>query len=273
MQTSLMGSKDPIYTTPFQTVRRIVAEEGVIRGLYLPGLTASMMREMSYSSIRFGLYTPFRSFFIGSDGGDAGLAAKILSGGCAGSIGSVIATPTDVVKIRLQKETGLIADGVYTTGLHRGLKPTYSSTLGAFSTIFNEGGLRGLYLGWQPTMIRAACLAGSQLAVYDHFKYTMKKMGWAEEGFPLHVASSLVAAVNTTMVTQPFDTTKTILITGTGGRSYSGPLECMTHIVKTRGVLFLYRGALPSFSRFGPHFIMAMPLWEKCRAILGLAPV
>ena len=42
-----------MYTSLSQAFRRIYAEEG-LRGVLLPGMTASMIREATYSSIRVG---------------------------------------------------------------------------------------------------------------------------------------------------------------------------------------------------------------------------
>jgi len=307
------GAATPMYTSLGQTARRIVTEEGVFAawgGLYLPGMAASMLRELSYSSLRFSLYTPAKALFMGADQADPGLGAKILSGGAAGCTGSVIATPTDVVKIRFQKEAGKVVSGRYVTGLHAGEAPSYPGTLAAFRAIHASGGLRALYVGWQPTMVRAGFLAAAQLSTYDHSKYWLKREGLMGEGVGLHVVASIFAAVNTTLVTQvpysfysllffytkvfyvypcptpselssascavaclyqrqPLDTVKTILMTG----NFKGPVECLTSVVRANGALFLYRGATASFARFGPHFVVAMPLWEKCRSLLGLEPV
>ena len=169
-QSTLPMNAERLYKSPSQTVRKIVAEEGLFAawgGLWTPGIVASGMREVSYSSLRFGLYSPVKRIFSDERRGDAGLLVKIASGGTSGALGSVMATPTDVVKIRFQKEAGKVdpSTGKYLTGLNKGVKPTYTSTFGAFASIYrNEGGLRALYVGWQPTMVRAAFLAGSQLS-------------------------------------------------------------------------------------------------------------
>ena len=108
MQTeSALDSTVPrVYRTFTGTASTILREEGIL-GLWLPGMVPSMMRELSYSSIRMGLYTPIRSFFqsFSSDkDGDIGLTLKILSGLTTGATGSAIATPTDLVKITFQQE-------------------------------------------------------------------------------------------------------------------------------------------------------------------------
>jgi solute carrier family 25 uncoupling protein 8/9 len=169
-QSALPASPEaplPLYTSPSQTVRRIVAEEGLFAawgGLWTPGIAASALREVSYSSLRFGLYAPTKEFFskaaesasssssssgssssssnsggsAGAAAKDAGLAVKIASGATSGGLGSVLATPTDVVKIRFQKEAGRLdqASGTYATGLNKGKPPSYSSTPGAFAAIY-----------------------------------------------------------------------------------------------------------------------------------------
>ena len=97
----------------------------------------------------------------------------------------------------------------------------------------------------------------------------MKKDHIMEEGPKLHVTASLIAAVSATIVTQPFDTVKTILITN----HYKGPIDTIVNVVKKNGPFFLYRGAFPSFCRFAPHFIIALPMWEEIRYLFGLKPV
>lgn len=85
------------YRTLPGTLRLIFKEEGIL-GLWLPGLMASILREMSYSSIRMGLYTPIKKIVVGkSKKKDIGLTKKVVIGLLTGAIGSAIATPTDLV--------------------------------------------------------------------------------------------------------------------------------------------------------------------------------
>lgn len=44
-----------------------------------------------------------------------------MAGLTSGAIGSFIANPTDLIKIRQQGEAGLIKNGIYVTGLHQGI--------------------------------------------------------------------------------------------------------------------------------------------------------
>ena len=72
-----------------------------MRGLY-KGFTASLMRESSYSTLRLGLYEPFKVYFGGTDVAHTDLKVKIAAGSLSGLIGSALANPTDVLKVRMQ---------------------------------------------------------------------------------------------------------------------------------------------------------------------------
>eukprot|EP00940_MAST-03C_sp_MAST-3C-sp2_P002143 g2143.t1 len=270
------------YKNFFQASALIIREEGLVctrhpmrGGLLLPGLVPSVMREFGYSSFRFGFY-PIVKRQLGADSGDVGLRKKILAGLITGSGGSALATPTDLVKIRQQREAGRLGtDGVYETGLHKGKRPTYANTLQAFHAIFKEQGVVGLYRGIGPTMMRAAMIASGQLASYDHTKHTLKSNGIVQDGVALHVFASVVAGLCATTAAQPFDTLKSRVMSDLGGsggskRMYSGMTDCFVKTLRNEGPLGLYTGWLTSYLRLGPHFIIAMPLWEQCRELMGL---
>ena len=67
-------------------------------------VTPSLMREASYSSIRMGLYDYFRGVVApaGTRKEDFTLLHKIAAGVCSGALGSSLATPLDLMKIRFQ---------------------------------------------------------------------------------------------------------------------------------------------------------------------------
>lgn len=97
--TSLATATRP-YTSFPQAYAKVFQDEGL--GILLGrGLCASMAREMTYSSVRMGLYDPVKGL-ISSDPHDVGLLVKIFSGAVSGAIGSCIANPFDLIKIRQQ---------------------------------------------------------------------------------------------------------------------------------------------------------------------------
>ncbi|KAJ3073101.1 hypothetical protein HDU98_002246 [Podochytrium sp. JEL0797] len=260
---------------------RIMREEGW-RGLILPGMFATCIRELTYSSLRFGLYAPVKTgihrLVLPNDKqsakGSEPFLIKVFAAVSIGCIASAITSPTDLVKIRLQREAGRINPlGIYTTGLHAGSPPSYRNTMDAFIQILKrESLIHGLYKGWQATAIRASLVTGAQLSTYDETKYLIKKHGWMQEGIPLHVLGSVIAGLAATTAGAPADIIKTRLLSqqkGVNG-AYSGFVDCFVKIVRTEGPAALFRGWLPAYCRLAPHFIISLPLYEQLRKGLGL---
>lgn len=168
----------------------IVRAEGIL-GLYR-GLPASIIREMTYSTMRFGAYDPIlrqitstfnRSTPIPADK----YAAALLSG----AMGAAFANPTDLVKVKFQAQ------------LPNEVLP-YRTTLGAFIYIFRTAGLKGLYKGGSTTTARAALLTSAQLGSYDTIKSdVLKKHFPVHEGIGLHFAASMLTGIITTTVSNP----------------------------------------------------------------------
>jgi len=243
------------YAGLFSAGGRIFHEEGV-RGLF-KGITASMMREASYSSMRTGLYDYFKLLFApnAKTKDDFLLWQKIAAGASSGVIGASIANPTDLVKIRFQSYT-----------------PTnpnpYRHTFQAFYRIWRqEGGFRALYRGVAPTSCRAAVLTGTQLSSYDHTKRLMLRSGYFADNASTHIIASIVCGLITTTATNPFDFVKTRIMADT--TRYRSPLDCLVKSFRAEGPSCLFKGWLPNWLRLGPHFLVSLPLTEKIRRMLG----
>ena len=110
-----LGAKN-LKTSFVGTLRGIFRQEG-LRGCYR-GIEAALLREMSYSTLRFGLYEPLRDAMedtpeknasvFGEDwAGVVRVAKRALAGCTAGGIASAIASPTDLLKIRAQSDLTL----------------------------------------------------------------------------------------------------------------------------------------------------------------------
>lgn len=92
MQTlqSSPGSKRP---STISVLRSSVAEHGFFRGLYT-GLTASLMRQMSYSLVRLGSYEAIKQKI--SAGKNPSTAHLLLAAAVSGGFGGVAGNPAGV---------------------------------------------------------------------------------------------------------------------------------------------------------------------------------
>jgi hypothetical protein len=187
-------------------LRKVFGElyaDGGLIGLWRPGLTASMWRELFYSGLRTGFYVPVRDAvndFMGKDEhvdghDDISLSKKIVSAMITGTMGSLLANPIDVVKIRLM------------------INPrAYSSTWSGVYSVYKADGFTGMYRGIAPSTLRAAFIAAGELATYDHSKVMLRKYlvrAGGEEGPQIHFIASVITGLVATTVAAPFDVIKT----------------------------------------------------------------
>lgn len=232
VKMQLHNKSNPVYhdLTTSGVMRQIIKEEGVVRGLLMPGLSASLTRSMLYGAYRVGLYSTTRDYLSSNN---PTLSDRILSGMFTGALGAILTCPLDVVRTRMQADAGVTRNGVYITGLRKGQPVRYGSLYSAFLTIIRQEGLqKGLYRGASVTVTRASFLNGSQLASYDTLK---KHLGW-EEGPKLHVFCAFASGVIAQTVVMPIDTIKSSMMVGNSLK------VVWKSMVKNGGPLWFYRG-------------------------------
>jgi hypothetical protein len=230
---------------------------GGVSGVYAPGLTASIVREMVYSGAKAGFYVPLRGLYSEAlGGGGEATAAKVAAALTTGTLGSLAANPIDVVKIRLMREPSL-----------------YPSTAAALATIFRAEGWAGLYRGLLPSTLRGACVSAGELACYDVCKGALRGSALFQgaDSVPLHVAASLVTGCVAACVAAPWDLIKARAMASTGAKPET--IRSVLRQLAGEGSLpwSLFRGLVPAYLRLGPHALIAFPIFEQLRAALGLA--
>mmetsp|Transcript_110523 Transcript_110523/g.323353 ORF Transcript_110523/g.323353 Transcript_110523/m.323353 type:complete len:343 (-) Transcript_110523:32-1060(-) len=253
------------------TVRLILREEG-LRGLLLPGIVASCLRDLSYSGLSIGMYPFMKEKLFGSGGGsaDIGFVRKFATGVVTGALFSGFVNPTDFVKIRVQAEAGRLgANGLLETGLRAGQRPSHANSLHAFGVMGRELGFGGMFRGCSATMLRAACGRGAQLSCYDHSKWLLKRHAGMREGVPLHMLGSFISGLAFATASAPADIIKTRLMSDTA-QQYRGLTDCFLDMARKDGPGVFFRGWTPSAARLAPHFTLVGVLMEQTRALVGV---
>lgn len=178
------------YGNIFRGIYMVAKHEGVL-GLY-KGVTASWARESVYSTLRLGLYEPFKRALGATDPEKTPFWLKFIAAGMSGFVGSALSNPMDLMKVRMQAYEG----------------PPKTATQ-HINEIYQTSGLKGFYIGVVPTILRAMMLNATKLSTYDHIKHYFINSGLIPDGKANHFASSIVAGVCIAIVTSPIDVVKT----------------------------------------------------------------
>jgi len=250
-----------------------IAKSDGISSLWRYGVMMSCLRESSYGGMQWGLYTPFKHLFgvtsdIDGDGGS--MASKVAAGLSSGIVASAFVTPVDLLMIRQFVESGKIdpVSKLFTTGLYKGKRPSYSSSPQQFASIWRSEGLAGLYRGWQPNIARAALITAGLTVSYDHFKEEVKQRDLLPEGFVLHVAASIVSGTTASVLCAPMDVVKTRIMAAP--ELYDGWISCFRHILEKEGAAGLFKGLHVNIARLCSAVVIQMPVMEQMRIIAGL---
>jgi solute carrier family 25 (mitochondrial uncoupling protein), member 8/9 len=174
------------------------------------------------------------------------------------AVGITIASPTDVVKVRLQGEGRLAA----------GVPRRYSGALDAYSKIVRQEGVLGLWTGYGPNLARNCVVNATELVAYDQTKQTLLSTFHMQDGIAAHIVSGLSAGLAATLLGSPVDVVKTRVMNAAkdGSAPYKGPLDCAAWMLRTQGPAAFYSGFIPNFARIGSWNIVTWVTLEQLRA-------
>ncbi|KAF9175575.1 Mitochondrial dicarboxylate transporter [Mortierella sp. AD011] len=236
------------------TMINVARHEGIL-SLY-NGLSASLLRQGTYSTVRFGTYDVLKEKFGPKDGSKIPVSTMLMCGVLAGCVGGGFGNPADVVNIRM------VNDGKLPVEQRRNYKHAFD---GLYRIIKDEGPSQ-LMRGLGPNMYRAVLMTSSQLVSYDEFKRLLLSTPWFKDNLVTHFGSSLLAGLVATTVCAPLDVLKTRIMNSSG--SSAGASHMFFHIIKTEGPLALFKGWLPAFLRLGPHTIVTFMVLEQLKIIV-----
>ncbi|KAK7824025.1 mitochondrial uncoupling protein 3 [Quercus suber] len=264
-----LESRSRSRTNAFRVASEIVREQGPL-GLY-KGLSPAILRHLLYTPIRIVAYENLRNAVVSADGGGGGggslsLSAKALAGGFSGVIAQVVASPADLVKVRMQADGRLVSQG---------LQPRYSGPLDALNKIVRTEGFGGLWKGVFPNVQRAFLVNMGELACYDHAKRFVIQNQIANDNIYAHTLASIMSGLSATTLSCPADVVKTRMMNQAAGKEgkiiYNSSYDCLVKTVRIEGLRALWKGFFPTWARLGPWQFVFWVSYEKLRQIAGLS--
>ncbi|PGH23522.1 hypothetical protein AJ80_02476 [Polytolypa hystricis UAMH7299] len=251
LQTRKAG--DP--SSMFRTFIHVVKHNGVL-GLYR-GLSASLLRQMTYSTTRFGVYEELKARLTpASSSTPPSLPVLIALASGSGFIGGVIGNPADVLNVRMQSDAGLPPEK----------RRNYKNVVDGLVRMLRSEGPRSLFLGVWPNSARATLMTAAQLASYDEFKGVCFKLGMSDN-LATHFTASLMAGFTATTIASPVDVIKTRVMSAGPETKGHGLMRVLRDICRNEGYVWMFRGWVPSFVRLGPHTVVTFLFLEEHKKI------
>ncbi|XP_047157662.1 mitochondrial uncoupling protein 3 [Vigna umbellata] len=250
-------------TSAYRVGLGIVREQSVV-GLY-SGLSPAIIRHLFYTPIRIVGYEHLRSV-VSADNGSFSIVGKAVVGGTSGVMAQIIASPADLVKVRMQ------ADG---HRVNQGLRPQYSGPFDALNKIVRAEGFRGLWKGVFPNIQRAFLVNMGELACYDHAKQFVIRSRIADDNVYAHTLASIMSGLAATSLSCPADVVKTRMMNQAAKKEgkylYNSSYDCLVKTVKVEGIRALWKGFFPTWARLGPWQFVFWVTYEKFRKFAGLS--
>ncbi|XP_075973512.1 dicarboxylate carrier 1 isoform X2 [Anticarsia gemmatalis] len=239
------------------TLTGIVLKNQGFGGLY-NGISASLLRQLTYSTARFGIYEMAKQQFAPKDGRPIPFLTSAFLAGLGGFAGGFVGNPADLVNVRMQNDVKLPPEQRrnYKNAIH-----------GLWQVARTEGVLR-LWAGASMTCGRAVLMTIGQLSFYDQIKELLIETPYFEDNVITHVTSSLMAGGIATTMTQPVDVLKTRAMNAKPGEVKS-ILTLITSTAKESPLAF-FKGYIPAFVRLAPHTILTFVFLEQLRMNFGV---
>ena len=244
----------------------ILATEGLLTGLWYPGIVANALGIGISSVGRVGLYPTVRDLLAKATNKEPTPALMFSAGLIAGGFGYLVSSPVYQVKTLAQAEAGLLTNGVLTTGTRAGETARYHgrSLLDALDLLRSEG---HLFRGAGALVVRGALLSAGQAMGYDFCKREAPRyLGEHSNGPAMHVVASVAGALSAAIFSTPPD----VIMTRFQAGHFPSILTTISGVLKDDGPLGFYRGFWPFFLRLSPVFMLSLPLTEQLRRMAGL---
>ena len=249
-------------TTP-KTIRRIVEGNG-IRALW-QGTQPTVVRLGVGAGLHFFFLESLKPFFEKKDRhGETTLGpwGAILTGGLSRAMAAVVSCPITVVKTRMEY--------AHIPGRTSLAVPKYNNTFHALQTIFKTEGMKGLYRGLTPTILSNAPFSAFYYLFYTRLQTRLQEQDLSP--MVVNFASSTVAAIGATLLTQPADVVRTRMqLNLVNSQVGTTSLQVLKGIMNSQGMYGLLVGAAPRMLKRTLQTALVWTLYEEISPRMHLA--
>jgi solute carrier family 25 carnitine/acylcarnitine transporter 20/29 len=228
------------YTGGWDCFVKTIRNEGPL-ALY-KGMMSPLLGIAFVNAVAFAAFGAAKRWIVGNENRPLTLAEIAMSGSAAGLAQAFVASPIEMIKVRLQIQNS-------------GAK-LYSGPFDCARKIVRESGVRGLFRGLGATMLRDFPAFAAWYGVFEFSKRQLSAADGSIGHGPL-LLSGASAGVGYWLACYPIDVAKTMLQTQRDPPKgqplqYRHALDVISQVIKSEGVAGLFRG-------FGPTLVRALP--------------
>jgi solute carrier family 25 carnitine/acylcarnitine transporter 20/29 len=222
------------YSSTFDCVKQTISKEGLL-ALYKG--TLSPLFGISFCvAIQFSVLEEMKRILSNSKTKTLSPFDFYVAGGVAGVCNSLVSTPVEHIRTRMQVQTD----------------SKYKSTYDCFKQILKSHGVRGLYKGHVVTMLREWQGYGGYFFAYETI---MQKFRNEHKDSMMHVLfAGAMAGYGMWIPVYFIDSVKSRIQTDSFGQSrkYTGMFDCFMKVIRKEGFFSLYRGFAACMLRAAP---------------------
>uniref|UniRef100_U5EXE6 Putative mitochondrial carnitine-acylcarnitine carrier protein n=1 Tax=Corethrella appendiculata TaxID=1370023 RepID=U5EXE6_9DIPT len=234
--------RNPVYRGTWHCLKTIVGKDSV-RGLFR-GMTSPLAGVAAVNAIVFGVYGNVQRTSTDPNS----IYSHFLAGSIAGLAQSVVCSPMELIKTRLQLQNN-----------QNSLVQKFKNPLECTQHIYRNEGVRGIFRGLTITAVRDTPAFASYFVSYE----LMIRLVTNPTPFHILMAGGLAGTISW-ICTFPIDTVKSRLqADGVSSKPmYNGVKDCIQKSYKNEGLSFLMKG-------LGPTLIRAFPMNAVCFLVVS----
>lgn len=242
VKVRLQLAPDGTYSGAGDVVKKLLANEGV--GGFYKGTLTPLIGVGACVSVQFSVNEYMKRYYDRTTGGKPLTLLQFFNcGAVAGFANGFLASPIELIRIKLQTQTGSTKE--------------FAGPIDCFKKIYNATGVRGIYRGLGPTLVRESVGMGIYFATYEALiaKELRNKVYATREDIPpwkLCMYGGLSGYALWTVI-YPVDVIKSKLQTDSLTKpKYSSSLSVAKDVWRRAGIKGFYKGFLPTILRAAP---------------------
>ncbi|KAF7974420.1 hypothetical protein HWV62_12284 [Athelia sp. TMB] len=237
-------------------IKETLKNKGVA-GLY-SGCTALIVGNSVKAGVRFVSYDHFKHL-LQDPQGKVSAPRSLLAGLGAGMMEAIFAvTPSETIK------TKLIDDA-------KGPNPQYRGLIHGTAAIVRAEGLRGIYRGLFPVMMRQGANSAVRFTTYSTLKQFVQGTARPGQTLPATITFGIgaVAGLVTVYTTMPLDVIKTRMQSLEARTQYRNSFHCGYRILTEEGILRFWAGTTPRLARLVISGGLVFTVYENIIRVIG----